>query len=464
VREPGRPDQKCRILKTWKQTDGTMAFEVQCLETEEYLTLVEMPSSEGGIADSSRGMKSRIYHWGQSVTPPAGVPHMPAAPISPKKDSQPLPPAEASDSPVPSKVIEEKQPAEKSEKDSLNKAGSASPPILEPAHVPAPTGTADKVEPKYALPESPETKPGPIQVETAPPSNWQESWGKADDHRSQLPAEKVSQTPPANSPTEPAMVPASEKASPEQKPSSGSDQAMPLPAEPAASEPTPNSEKTPPATLPIMTSGDGRPVESPDSASLSGKTEVAPESIQPAGYAHVDDRPGVAHVTDIPPAGAAKVAGVSKKPVVDFLRAMWKPSLKEPAPLQTVQLSEVPVTPTAPDASQIEVTLRSGLLPSHREMAAEYLSGLDRQQEPTVVPALALAASEDPAATVRAACVHCLVKMKANTPEIVGVLMSLKADPDLRVRREAHQALISFGLAKPEPENETIHQIGAPEE
>jgi hypothetical protein len=52
--------------------------------------------------------------------------------------------------------------------------------------------------------------------------------------------------------------------------------------------------------------------------------------------------------------------------------------------------------------------------------------------------------------------------MKANTPEIVGVLMSLKADPDLRVRREAHQALISFGLAKPEPENETIHQISVP--
>jgi hypothetical protein len=40
--------------------------------------------------------------------------------------------------------------------------------------------------------------------------------------------------------------------------------------------------------------------------------------------------------------------------------------------------------------------------------------------------------------------------------------LSLKADPDLRVRREAHQALISFGLAKPESENEMIHQISAP--
>jgi len=44
--------------------------------------------------------------------------------------------------------------------------------------------------------------------------------------------------------------------------------------------------------------------------------------------------------------------------------------------------------------------------------------------------------------------------MRANSPQVVSVLLSLKADPDLHVRREAHQALISFGLAKPESENE----------
>jgi hypothetical protein len=40
--------------------------------------------------------------------------------------------------------------------------------------------------------------------------------------------------------------------------------------------------------------------------------------------------------------------------------------------------------------------------------------------------------------------------------------MNLKADADHRVRHEVHQALISFGLVKPEPENEMIHQISAP--
>jgi hypothetical protein len=95
-------------------------------------------------------------------------------------------------------------------------------------------------------------------------------------------------------------------------------------------------------------------------------------------------------------------------------------------------------------------------------MAAEALTGFERQQDPTIVPALLHGAAGDPAATVRAACVHGLVRLNANTSDVVGVLMTLKADPDLRVRREVNQTLGSFGLTKPEPENEMIHQISGP--
>src|SRR5207247_8218170 len=123
-------------------------------------------------------------------------------------------------------------------------------------------------------------------------------------------------------------------------------------------------------------------------------------------------------------------------PVVDFLRAMWKPSLREPAPLQNLQMNEMPVTAAAvPDVMQIEATLHDSLLPSQREMSAELLSNWDTSREPTVIPALLHAAGEDPAGTVRAACVHCLVKMRAKAPEVVRVLLRLKAHPDLRVRR-----------------------------
>src|SRR5437870_8098385 len=153
VREPGRPDQKCRILKTWKQPDGTMAFEVQCLETEEHLTLVEMGSAEAGPTDPTKGMKSRIYHWGQSATPPAGVPQMPA--IS---------------SPSAEKNAQEKPEVDLSSKPALDSSSS-----LEETTVPKPSGVApnnveqnkveqNKVEPRDALPESPTSTIGPTQV------------------------------------------------------------------------------------------------------------------------------------------------------------------------------------------------------------------------------------------------------------------------------------------------------------
>jgi hypothetical protein len=391
VREAGRPDQKCRILKAWKQPDGAMALEVQCLETEEHLTIVEMPSSEAGSKDSSKGMKSRIYHWGQSLTPPAGVPQMPTA-QGPKTE-----------------VIE--------------KAESASPShaTLPSANDVPPASSTNKSESGYPLPPVPDAKLPPIQVETAKPSNWHESWGKAEDHHTELTDDKVSQPSPPNS-------------EPQSEPSN------------------------PPTTIIEQSSNNVSPEPSP----MTEKIAVASEPTQPVGYSHIDDRPGIAHVTDIPPAGT-KVASESKKPVMDFLRALWKPSLKEPAPLQTIQLAEMPAAPPpAPNGQQFQAVLRDSMMPSEREMAAEALSEFHQQQDPTVVPALLRAAADDPAGTVRAACVHGLVKMNANSSDVVGVLMNIKADPDHRVRHEVHQALISFGLVKPEPENEMIHQISAP--
>jgi hypothetical protein len=410
VREPGRPEQKCRILKAWKQSDGTLAFEVQCLETEEHMTLVEMAAS-GPLADTSKGMRSRIYHWGQSSTPPAGVPQIPTGPVN-------TPEIEAN---------------VKSEKASM--AGSPfSPTSSAVASTTDSTTTLETKKPESSYPLPPETKLGPIQVETAKPSNWHESWGKADDHHTNLTEEKIIPPSPANH--EPEDVPVIPPTTPELPPSTSSIQ---------------------PKTSVEQVSSETSPVNS----APRERVEESVKSMQPAGYSHVDDRPGIAHVTDMPPAGA-KVASESKAPVMDFLRTLWKPPLKEPAPLQTIQVAEAPAPTPAPSAQQYISVLHESLLPSEREMAVEALSGLERQQDPTVVPALLRTAVDDPAATVRASCVHGLVKMNANTKDVVGVFMNLKADPDLRVRREVHQALITFGLAKPEPENEMIHQISAP--
>jgi len=404
LREAGRPDQKCRILKAWKQSDGAMAFEVQCFETDEHLTIVEMGAAEGGHGESSKGMKSRIYHWGQNTTPPPGVPQMPPAPMH----------------------VPEIETVEKPDSAPKNQTSGTS---SSPSNVPASAAT-NKAEPVYPLP--PEAKLGPIQVETAKPSNWHESWGKADDHHTDLTGDRITSASPANS--EPQA----------------------LPSIPSTTTVVPQT-RVPPAT-----NVEQAPAEvSPENSQPPEKMNAGPESVQPAGYSHIDDRPGIAHVTDIPPVGA-KVASGSKTPVMDFLRTLWKPPLKDPAPLQSIQVAEMPVAAPAPSAGQFQTVLQDSLLPSEREMAAEALTEFQRQQDPTIVPALLHAAAVDPAPTVRAACVHGLVKMNANSSEVIGVLMNLKADPDLRVRREVNQALISFGLAKPELENEMIHQISAP--
>jgi len=62
------------------------------------------------------------------------------------------------------------------------------------------------------------------------------------------------------------------------------------------------------------------------------------------------------------------------------------------------------------------------------------------------VDAMIAAAKDDPAATVRSACVRCLSKMNVNTPPAVTIIQGLKADPDPRVRTAAGEALTSLGI------------------
>jgi hypothetical protein len=102
----------------------------------------------------------------------------------------------------------------------------------------------------------------------------------------------------------------------------------------------------------------------------------------------------------------------------------------------------MPATPAgAAGTPQLLTVLRDSLYPSQREWAAEKLSALDWKTNEPVVLALVQAAREDPAATVRAGCIHALAQMKANTMPVVTTVQALKADADPRVRNEAEQAL-----------------------
>ena len=124
-------------------------------------------------------------------------------------------------------------------------------------------------------------------------------------------------------------------------------------------------------------------------------------------------------------------------------------------PMAVNPFMNVPATPVAPNqvvaaarpaaVPQLLGTLKDSLYPSERESAAEQLSELSWRGQPQVVAGLMKSAHDDPAATVRAACVHALAHMKVGTTEAMAVVRGLKSDRDPRVRQEAEEALNALG-------------------
>jgi hypothetical protein len=100
------------------------------------------------------------------------------------------------------------------------------------------------------------------------------------------------------------------------------------------------------------------------------------------------------------------------------------------------------------DPQELFSQLRDAQLPSQREWAAIKLAELDWHQHSGVVEALVQAAKEDPAASVRSGCIHCLANMNAKLASVIAVLSALRADSDPRVQHEASEALARLA---PEP-------------
>jgi hypothetical protein len=88
--------------------------------------------------------------------------------------------------------------------------------------------------------------------------------------------------------------------------------------------------------------------------------------------------------------------------------------------------------------------LRDDLLPSMREISAEQLAHYGRGR-PDAFDALVDAAQNDPAPTVRAACLRGLGEMKAKTAMTVAMMQSMsQADGDEGVRQTATSVMASW--------------------
>ncbi len=193
--------------------------------------------------------------------------------------------------------------------------------------------------------------------------------------------------------------------------------------------------------------------------------ESAPEPVPSTAPKPGPEPAGYVSITDIPP--NSKSRPEAKKPVKVFLTSFLKPSKKDQeimagSAVAVPSPQAMPPVSAVQDPHRLQNVLTDDLMPSRREKAAEILSAMDWHQNSEILAAILKAAGEDPAATVRAACVRSLAKMKADTLETIHLLQSLRADADPRVRGEANQALAALGVQQGNLDDQPVHQISAP--
>jgi hypothetical protein len=108
--------------------------------------------------------------------------------------------------------------------------------------------------------------------------------------------------------------------------------------------------------------------------------------------------------------------------------------------------------------------LKTSTYPSQREWAANNLASPEWREHPAVVPALVIAARDDPAPTVRSGCVHNLARMGVTAEPVLATLRQLKNDADPRVRVEAERALTRLSIDPrpgPRAEPNAVQRVGA---
>ncbi|MFO0846696.1 MAG: HEAT repeat domain-containing protein, partial [Gemmataceae bacterium] len=168
-----------------------------------------------------------------------------------------------------------------------------------------------------------------------------------------------------------------------------------------------------------------------------GSVPVIPNGLQAYGMGGADGRPALAMAGHYHPGYhyPAPMAGYYLPQAMGYYgypaQPMLHPGALLPAGTAVVSDRSHPVT------SHAMAALRSSVMPSERERAAEALAQANWKADPQVVPALVTAAQSDPAPMVRVCCLRALKQMKANTVPAVEAVKACREDRDARVRQEA---------------------------
>jgi hypothetical protein len=558
LKETSKKDQKCKVVRVYRTTDGKTAYDLQVVATGERITIYEGSASTDADRGGLRGMAARLFSRNRDQTATLQeangschaccVSTAPAKPVAAnstgKSATAPLSPYAAS------KVVTSSpgSPTQLVSAPPISTEKPASATALAPsaASSQVPTVATDAAISSLA----PAT--AAAQAGVAPPTDWHQSWGKADDHKShraalvQLPQADPNVKDPLKDPESLNQYPFEKKSPAAAKAGSGvgTTQDPPGTAMPVASTSEAKSSTKPGTDSKSsrgffgMVRSSSRSVASTrpaDPAPMVAPGAAGPESVviiegTPAeGMIYTANAPNPNGVgaqaaqpaprkrswfsgfnfntppweTTQPDTGNAftpaqprqpprqevnAFAGVPADQAVAMVQEVYPPSpygnLAQHMPMRppmarrddaaantgmvyasapnSMMVPPDGVVMTVPtqvmmesDTSRMLQALQFGPYPSQREWAVEGLAASDWRHDPTIVPALVKAAREDPAATVRAACVRCLVKVNTGNRAVMAVVESLKADPDARVRQE-----VDIALANQPAEASTAQPVG----
>lgn len=430
VKESGEPDRRCVIVSLKKLPDGVTAYQVQALDTGEMLTINDrMPTAPTPE---------------QSKVPLASFP---AAPVQP-----------ASDGNYKENQIINLRGAGKSDRLCTIVSVRKEPHGLVTYQVKALDNgdmltirNRPPVEPAQRATVQPPAEPKPGEMN----SNAKRAANLTPDTTDKLGADLPRAKERWNDPLDPLSPSTAENAKPSRVPSvmAKASVAQPVTAAkvstPMLEVPDAESATTSPATVPVKPSRFSLPRvlgKSPAAmpAPCATCTDPAAAPQQVAGRAIVS--------TVEPPTGYGQPASVARHPMDPVpigygpQTPLGVPMMREPMPLPLNQAPFAePAKLTADHELKRFAEMRDALLtlerPSQRIAVAEELAFGPRGATPDVRAALMLAAQDDPAGCVRAACIRCLSKQDVRDRAFMSLIVAAQHDKDADVREESAFAL-----------------------
>lgn len=400
IQEVGKSTRKCTIVSATKQPDGSTAYTLKAADTGELITIHDKLTLKGTKTETTKV---------ETVKAPAATP-----PATVKSDTK----VEAK---VKAKLVSTVKAPEPVKATETVKA-SDTPAMLPPKAIEAiPLAKERSVDPLLQLP------------------------GEArKDAKAEPIIANVNEASKSRPPIVKAEVPAKESRGifgwlTGSKPTPAKSVPMTMPATDVPAVTTVSSAMT---AKPVMV--ETSPVKAPTVGAKSMSVSLSPYGGS-TGRASVKETgaPGLASVGEPLMQGNSRSIPVSMPVMMPQAPAMMPqaPVMMQPTMPMAPNMPVSQAPSLLPRDVVLQKTLKEALQPSEREIAAVQLTDTSNARTPAVKGALMTAAKEDPAATVRAACLRCLVKIAPGESSVMRTLEFAKEDRDTRVRNEANELL-----------------------